>query len=187
MKTAVCMKYVPIVSRMKFDYEAKTILREGVPSEVNPFDLLGIKDVIDYKNEDISQRLGELCQDGIHVFFDNVGGDTLEIAIDHMADFGRIVLCGGISGYNDEEPAPGPRNLMNLVTRRIRMEGFIVIDYMDRFREAMDDLADWVMEGKIVWREDIQHGFENVPATLQRLFRGANIGKQLLQVADPQG
>jgi NADPH-dependent curcumin reductase CurA len=146
----------------------------------------GLDAVIDYKSEDIGQRLAALCPDGINVFFDNVGGDTLEAAIANMADFGRISLCGGISGYNDEDPAPGPKNLMVLVQRRIKMQGFIVIDYMDRFEEAMGVLAGWVMSGDISWREDIQHGFENIPATLQRLFSGANLGKQLLQVADPQ-
>jgi NADPH-dependent curcumin reductase CurA len=141
---------------------------------------------IDYKNEDIRQRIGELCPDGIDVFFDNVGGATLEAAIDHMADFGRIVLCGGISGYNDETPQPGPNNLMYLVSRRIRMQGFIVLDYLDRVQEAIDALTGWVMAGEIAWREDIQEGFENIPATLQRLFDGRNAGKQLSRLAEPE-
>lgn len=145
-------------------------------------DECGLDGVIDYKSESIAQRLPELCPQGINVFFDNVGGDTLEAAIANMADFGRISLCGGISGYNDEEPAPGPRNLMILVQRRIKMQGFIVIDYMARFEEAMQELAGWVTVGKIAWREDVQHGFENIPNTLQRLFSGANTGKQLLRI-----
>jgi NADPH-dependent curcumin reductase CurA len=140
---------------------------------------------IDYKNEDIGQRLGELCPDDIDVFFDNVGGTTLEAAIDHMADFGRIALCGAISQYNDTEPRPGPHNLMVLVARRIRMQGFIVLDYLDRADEAFAELGGWVMNGDIAWREDIQEGFENIPTTLQRLFDGRNTGKQLLKLADP--
>lgn len=145
----------------------------------------GLDGVIDYKSEDIDARLAELCPDDVNVFFDNVGGDTLETAIDHMADFGRIVLCGAISQYNDEVPPPGPRNLMVLVTRRIRMQGFIVLDYLDRAEEAFAELGGWVMNGDIAWREDIQEGFENIPATLQRLFDGRNQGKQLLKLADP--
>jgi NADPH-dependent curcumin reductase CurA len=141
--------------------------------------------VIDYKSEDIDQRLGELCPDDIDVFFDNVGGDTLEAAIEHMADFGRIALCGAISQYNDTEPRPGPHNLMVLVARRIRMQGFIVLDYLDRANEAFTELGGWVMNGDIAWREDIQEGFENIPTTLQRLFDGRNTGKQLLKLADP--
>ncbi len=142
--------------------------------------------VIDYKNEDIDQRLGELCPDDVDVFFDNVGGETLEIAINHMADFGRIALCGAISQYNDAEPRPGPHNLMVLVTRRIRMQGFIVLDFLDRAEAAFADLGAWVMNGDIAWREDIQEGFENIPSTLQRLFDGRNVGKQLLKLAEPQ-
>ncbi|MEP4148218.1 MAG: NADP-dependent oxidoreductase [Halioglobus sp.] len=148
-------------------------------------DSCGLDDVIDYKSEDIGSRIGELCPDDIDVFFDNVGGDTLEAALDHMADFGRIVLCGAISQYNNESPSPGPRNLMILVSRRIRMQGFIVLDYLDRADEAFNELAAWVMDGKIAWREDIQEGFENIPSTLERLFDGRNQGKQLLKLADP--
>jgi NADPH-dependent curcumin reductase CurA len=142
--------------------------------------------VIDYKHDDLDRRIGELCPDGVNLFFDNVGGTTLETAIGHMADFGRIVLCGAISGYNDETPRPGPKNLMLLVTRRIRMQGFIVIDYLARASEAFADLAQWVAAGELAWREDIQEGFENIPATLQRLFDGRNSGKQLLKLADPE-
>ena len=142
--------------------------------------------VIDYKHEDLDRRIGELCPGGVNVFFDNVGGATLETAIGHMADFGRIVLCGAISGYNDEAPRPGPKNLMLLVTRRIRMQGFIVIDYLARAGEAIAALTQWVGAGELAWREDIQQGFENVPATLQRLFDGRNSGKQLLKLADPE-
>ena len=141
--------------------------------------------VIDYKSEDLDQRIGELCPTGVNVFFDNVGGDTLEAGIGHMADFGRIVLCGAISGYNDETPRPGPRNLMTLVTRRIRMQGFIVIDYLGRAPEAIAALGEWVAAGELAWRDDIQEGFENIPATLQRLFDGRNTGKQMLKLADP--
>ena len=149
-------------------------------------DSCGLDGVIDYKNEDMDARLSELCPDDVNVFFDNVGGDTLEVAINHMADFGRIALCGAISQYNDETPRPGPHNLMVLVARRIRMQGFIVLDYLSRAEEAFAELATWVMNGDIAWREDIQEGFDNIPATLQRLFDGRNQGKQMLKLADPE-
>lgn len=141
--------------------------------------------VIDYKNEDPQQRLVTLCPEGVDVFFDNVGGATLEVGIGHMADFGRIVLCGAISSYNDTTAQPGPCNLMLLVSRRVRMQGFIVLDYLDRAEEAIAALTGWVLGGDIAWREDIQEGFDNIPATLQRLFNGNNVGKQLLKLADP--
>ena len=142
----------------------------------------GIDELIDYRSEDVASRLQELCPLAINVFFDNVGGATLEAVIGQMADFGRIALCGAISAYNDAEPGPGPRNLMTLVRRRIRMQGFIVLDFLDRYQAAMAEIGEWVRDGKIAWRADVQQGFENIPATLQRLFSGANQGKQLLEL-----
>jgi NADPH-dependent curcumin reductase CurA len=141
--------------------------------------------VIDYKSEDVGKRLGELCSDGINVFFDNVGGAILDAALAHIAQRARIVLCGAISTYNEEQPPPGPRNLMNLVIQRGRMEGFVVIDYAGQFEAATGELAGWVMGGEIAHREDIQEGFENIPKTFLRLFSGQNQGKQLLRLADP--
>lgn len=144
-----------------------------------------IEEVIDYRSEDVAAELARRCPMGIDVFFDNVGGATLEAGIEQMADFGRIVLCGAIAGYNDDQPAPGPRNLMKLVTRRIRMQGFIVIDFLDQAEAAYADLGEWVAAGDIAWREDIQEGFDQIPATLLRLFDGRNRGKQLLKLGDP--
>ena len=140
---------------------------------------------IDYRNEDVDARIGELCPEGVNVYFENVGGPILEAALNHLAMRARVVMCGGISGYNDAEPAPGPRNLMNLVIQRARMEGFIVIDYMHRFAEVMPEMIGWVRSGEISHAEDIQEGFENIPVTLTRLFEGKNLGKQLLKLADP--
>lgn len=144
-----------------------------------------LDDVIDYKTEDVKAGIARCCPNGVDVFFDNVGGSTLEAAIEHMAEFGRIALCGAIAGYNDAEPSPGPNNLMILITRRVRMQGFIMLDYLERVEEAMAELVPWVLEGEIAWREDIQSGFENIPATFLRLFDGRNQGKQLLTLAEP--
>jgi len=141
---------------------------------------------IDYKHENVAARLGELCPKGIDVYFDNVGGEILEAALDRIAQRARVVLCGGISVYNEETPPPGPRNLMNLVIQRARMEGFIVIDYLPRFAEGTAKLAEWVRSGAIVHQEDVQRGLENAPRTLLRLFTGANTGKQILQIAEPE-
>lgn len=142
--------------------------------------------VIDYKREDVDARIGALCPDKVDVFFDNVGGSILEAALNHINMRARVVLCGGISGYNASEPLPGPSNLMNLVVMRARMEGFIVIDYLGRSQQAVTDLMGWLSSGELVHQEDVQEGFENIPATLTRLFTGRNIGKQLLKIADPE-
>jgi len=144
----------------------------------------GLDAAIDYKSEDVQARIRELCPKGVDVYFDNVGGEILDAALANLALRARVVMCGGISGYNEVEPPPGPRNLMNVVIQRARMEGFIVIDYAPRFAEAAQQLARWVEEGKIVHQEDVQKGIENAPRTFQRLFRGENTGKQLLQVAE---
>ena len=147
-------------------------------------DELGFDAAIDYKSEDVDKRLGELCPDGIDVYFDNVGGAILEASLGHLAMRGRVVLCGAIGEYNNVEGTPGPRNLMNLVMKRGRMEGFIVTDYAARFGEAIADLARWAGEGRIKDRVDVVEGLSNAPAALRRLFTGANTGKQLVKVAE---
>ncbi len=140
---------------------------------------------IDYQSEEVGARLDELCPGGIDVYFDNVGGSILDDVLARIAQRARVVLCGGISAYNLEDPAPGPRNYFNLVIQRGRMEGFIVLDYLPRFAEAAEKLLAWVAEGKIAWKVDVQEGFENAPKTFFRLFEGSNLGKQLLKIADP--
>jgi NADPH-dependent curcumin reductase CurA len=146
----------------------------------------GVDETINYREAEIAAKLTELAPFGVNVFFDNVGGTILEAGIEHMAEHGSIVLCGSISAYNDTEPRPGPNNLMLLVVRRIRMQGFIMFDYLSRLDEFNTEFGGWFMEGKIKTREDIQEGFENIPATLERLFAGRNNGKQLLKLADPR-
>lgn len=144
---------------------------------------LGFDAAIDYRSEDVGARIGELCPDGVDIFFDNVGGDILEAALDHLALGARVVLCGAISTYNDVEPRPGPRNLMNLVVQRARMEGFLVLDYVDRFAEAALQLGIWVAEGRIRHRADVVEGLEHAPEALDRLFSGANTGKVVVKVS----
>jgi hypothetical protein len=146
----------------------------------------GFDDCINYRTEDTAARLRAFAPKGLNVFFDNVGGPTLEAALDNLALGARIALCGGISsGYTMEALPPGPRNYMQLVIRRSTMQGFLLLDYAARFNEAMAQLAQWVGEGRLHYAEDIQQGLENAPATLARLFSGQNLGKQLLQITDP--
>ncbi|MEX1667169.1 NADP-dependent oxidoreductase [Zhongshania arctica] len=146
----------------------------------------GVDETIDYSNEDVAAKLAELAPLGINVFFDNVGGSILEAGIEHMAEHSSIVLCGSISAYNDTEHSPGPSNLMLLIARRIRMQGFIMLDYLSRIDEFNAEFGSWFMEGKIKTQEDIQEGFDNIPTTLVRLFAGKNKGKQLLKLAEPK-
>lgn len=139
---------------------------------------------VDYKSEDVAARLRELCPKGIDVFFDNVGGAQLDIALARLAIRGRIVLCGAIAQYNEADPPPGPKNYSNLIIKRGRMEGFLVMDHMANAPQAIADLAKWAREGKIVDRVDVQEGLENAPRALRRLFTGENRGKQLVRIAD---
>jgi NADPH-dependent curcumin reductase CurA len=118
------------------------------------------------------------------VYFDNVGGRVLDAALAHLALRGRVVLCGAISGYNDMAQLPGPKNYLNLLVQRGRMEGFIVMDFFSRAGEALPHLERWWREGKLVDRVDVQRGLENAPAALARLFAGENQGKQLLRIAE---
>ena len=147
-------------------------------------DVAGFDGAIDYKSEDVGSRLSALCPSGIDVFFDNVGGTVLNEVLARINLHARIVLCGAISRYNDAAPPPGPANYFNLVPRRARMEGFIILDYAPRFGEAIQALGGWRREGKLVQKEDVAEGLENAPRTLMRLFTGENFGKQLLKIAD---
>lgn len=145
-------------------------------------DELGFEAAIDYKAEDVSKRLRELCPKGLNVFFDNVGGEILEAALANLAWHARVVLCGAISNYNADVPH-GPRNYMNLLVRRSRMEGFVVFDYFPRADEAMAELVPMVMDGTLRHREDIRDGLEKAPQALVDLYTGANTGKLLVKIA----
>lgn len=143
---------------------------------------LGLDAAINYRTEDVAARLRETCPTGIDVYFDNVGGPLLETVLDQIAVRARIVLCGGISEYNATERRPGPANLMNLVLRRARIEGFIITDYQSRFPQAAADLSRWMAEGSLVSREQIVDGLENAPRALRMLFEGGNTGKLLVKI-----
>ena len=116
------------------------------------------------------------------MYFDNVGGEQLEAALTALRPFGRVAACGAISRYNDQQAEPGPRNLGFVVTKRLRLQGFIVSDHTPRFGDFMREVAPWVSEGKIECRETMVEGIENVPAAFAGLFRGDNTGKMLVRV-----
>lgn len=145
-----------------------------------------IDEAIDYRSEDVPTRLRELARNRIAVYFDNVGGPILDAALANIDRGARVVLCGAIStGYTPKELPPGPANYFNLVLRSARMQGFLLFDYVTQFDRAIADLRGWVDAGDLVYEEDLQVGLENAPATLQRLFDGRNIGKQLLEITRP--
>ena len=148
---------------------------------VNEF---GFDGAIDYKSEDINKALSKLCPNGADVLYDNVGGRILNECLAHIAMNARIAICGIISRHKTDNSNFGPENYANLIFKRATMEGFIVIDFMPEADVARKKLKQWIQEGKINCKEDIQEGFENAPNTLKRLFEGKNKGKQLLRIAD---
>nr|WP_314443479.1 NADP-dependent oxidoreductase [uncultured Sphingomonas sp.] len=141
---------------------------------------LGLAAAIDYRAEDVGARLAELAPEGIHVFFDNVGGDILQAAVDNMARHGRIALCGQIAAYDGPGSAPGPRDMMKIVYGAIRMEGFVVGDFADQYDAAQEQLRQWVAAGALTVRIDRRQGFEQLPIAFTDLFSGANQGSLLV-------
>ncbi|MCG8692042.1 MAG: NADP-dependent oxidoreductase [Minwuiales bacterium] len=145
---------------------------------------LGFDAAINYKTEDMNPALRAACPDGIDVYFDNVGGPILEAALFQTNQNGRVVCCGSVSQYDTATPDPGPRGVPGLlVVKRIRMQGFIVMDFYDRRRQAEAELAAWIGDGRIKVREDIIDGLENAPAALVGLLAGENTGKRMVRVA----
>ena len=145
---------------------------------------LGFDAAIDYKSEDVKKGLKQHCPQGVDVYFDNVGGDILDIALTQLARNARIVICGAISQYNSTTGVRGPANYLSLLVNRASMTGMVVFDYAARYPEAMREMAQWIAAGKLKTREDIVEGLDTFPETLLRLFKGENTGKLVLKVTE---
>jgi NADPH-dependent curcumin reductase len=143
---------------------------------------LGFDAAIDYKSEDLAARLRETAPEGVDLYFDNVGGEILDACLAQLAMRGRVVLCGAISTYNDRGAMTGPANYRSLIIRRGRMEGFIILDYLDRFPEAQAEVAGWLASGQIKAAEHIVDGLHRAPEALNLLFTGGNTGKVIVRV-----
>jgi NADPH-dependent curcumin reductase CurA len=138
---------------------------------------------VDYRAGGVPEALRDFAPDGLTGVFDNVGGVLLENALDRLAHYARVALCGSISsGYTVAGYGAGPANYMQLAFRRARMEGFIFFDHQPHFPEVLSRLVGWVSAGELRWAADVIERLHNAPAALQRLFDGANIGKQLVRV-----
>ena len=144
---------------------------------------LGLDAAVDYKLGDVRRALRAACPDGVNVYFDNVGGDIFEAALFNMANHGRIVCCGAVSQYDDVPPAHGPRGVPGLiVTKRLKVDGFVVMDFYDGKEAALAQLRSWVEAGKLKVQEDVIDGLENLPAALIGLLAGENRGKRMVRV-----
>jgi hypothetical protein len=144
---------------------------------------IGFDAAIDYKHEDVKAALKQHCPKGVDVYFDNVGGEILDIVLTQLAMHARIVICGAISQYN-ESKMKGPSNYMSLLVNRAMMKGMVVFDYASRYGEAAREMAGWMATGQLKTREDVVAGLETFPETLLKLFKGENTGKLVLKVAE---
>lgn len=147
---------------------------------------LGFDAAINYKTESVSEQLKTLCPGGIDIYFDNVGGTLLDTVLSLINVKARIVICGLISQYNTEEPVPGPYQFRNILTQRVRVQGFVVLDYLDRIQEAIADLGKWLAQGKIQYRVHVVVGLEKAPQAVNMLFDGSNKGKLIVKVSNPE-
>ena len=145
-------------------------------------DDLKVHEALDYKASPIAEQLAVAAPNGIDVYFDNVGGETLDAALGLINRHGRIVVCGGISQYGDMDAVRGPSNYLQLVAQSARMQGFTMRDYIDRIPEAFMALAQWRASGEILFREHVVKGIERFPEAFDMLFSGANEGKLLIEV-----
>ena len=146
-------------------------------------DELGFDGAVDYKHEDVAAGLKRECPKGVDVYFDNVGGDILDAVLGRISVGARVVICGAISQYNNKEAIKGPSNYLSLLVNRARMEGMVVTDYVQRYPEALREMAGWLASGQLKSREDIVEGLETFPDTLMKLFTGENFGKLILKVS----
>jgi NADPH-dependent curcumin reductase CurA len=156
----------------------------GGPEKVAWLREIGVDHTIDYKAErSVREALSRAAPDGIDVFFDNVGGPHLDAALAMSKDFARFALCGNISQYDTLDRGSGLRNVGLAVPRRLRLQGFIVLDHMNELPAFIREMTQWIGAGRIKWKETVEHGLENAPGALMKLFQGGNLGKMLVKLA----
>jgi len=143
----------------------------------------GIDKAINYKTcGDLTEAVRAAAPKGVDVYFENVGGEHLQAALENMRPMGRLAMCGMISQYNDTEPTPGPTNLIYMVGKSLKMEGFIVSNHFDLLPDFIRDMGKWISEGKIKWEETVEEGIERAPHAFLNLFTGNNFGKMLVKI-----
>lgn len=145
---------------------------------------LGFDACVDYKSESFLSDLKGPLSTGVDIYFDNVGGEILDIALARLNRHARVIICGAISQYNNTTPVRGPQNYLNLLVQHARMEGFVVFDYAARYGEGIKELASWHAAGKLKFKTHMESGVENFPGVLLKLFSGENFGKLVLKIKE---
>jgi NADPH-dependent curcumin reductase CurA len=145
---------------------------------------LGFDEAINYKEDDVYNKLKEFFPNGIDVYFDNVGGEILEAALGNLAMHARVVICGAISQYNNKTPIKGPSNYLSLLVNRASMKGMVVFDFAKDYDKAAQQIGQWIMQGKLKSKEDVYEGIENFHENFLRLFTGDKMGKLVLKVSE---
>jgi len=159
----------------------------GGPDKVEFLKKLGFDVAIDYKNtKDIHAAIAEAAPHGVDVYYDNVGGTISDGVTQNLNRFGRVILCGAISGYNATEVELGPRLNWIYISRSIKLEGFIVTQWLSDFPAGIHQMAVWIKEGKLQFHETVRHGLENTPKAFVEMLTGENTGKMIVHVADPE-
>ena len=164
---------------------AKVIATAGGPEKTAFCTEIGADAVVDYKAvDDLAGAVREAAKPlgGVDAYYENVGGDHLQAALDVIKDHGRMAVCGMIARYNDNEPSPGPTNLTQIVAKKLTLRGFIVSDHFDVYEGFVSDLSGWMMAGKVKTRDTVFEGIEKTPDAFMGLFSGANIGKMLVKL-----
>ncbi|CAG8469005.1 6578_t:CDS:2 [Dentiscutata erythropus] len=153
----------------------------GSDSKIKYLDELNFDGAFNYKTRNIDEELTKLCPNGIDIYFDNVGGETLDIVLSHLNDNARVVACGMISRYNDNNPHVF-KNLMYIVTKRILIQGFIVLDHYQEVDSFQKEMREWLKQDKIKYKEDIVEGIQNAPEAFLNLLTGKNFGKVIVKI-----
>ncbi len=163
--------------------ECSVVATAGTDAKLAWLKSLGVDQTVNYKTTpSLLKSIQTAAPKGIDIYFDNVGGEHLEVALEVARPFARFIECGMISIYNNTEPTPGPRNMAYIVGKRIRMQGFIVFDFIDMREQFLTDMTQWVQQGRVKWEETVENGVENAPKAFLNLFSGANTGKMLVKL-----
>jgi NADPH-dependent curcumin reductase CurA len=145
-------------------------------------DECGFDSAFNYKTQNMSDALKQVAPEGLDIYFDNVGADTLQAALSAMKVHGRIIACGSISGYNDEKPAPGPSNLFNIIIKRLTIKGLLVLDWLTRWSDFEKEVLQHYQAGRVKNRETVVEGLDRAVDAFIGLFDGLNVGKMLVKL-----